>query len=122
MKTFASAQTQHSLLAAQKALQAGDYQKAAEHQAAFPSDLDYPPWRERAPAPDLQRQLAAVASLYCMGTAAVPLHAADVELAVMLCQDPMPHQTRQHQQTVQRVVGRVQLFGLQQVSGPGLAL
>lgn len=55
MKTFASVQTQHGLLAAQRALKAEDYQTAAEHQAAFPSGLDYPLWKERAPAPDLQR-------------------------------------------------------------------
>ena len=38
MKTFASVQTQHGLLAAQKDLQAADHQMAAEHQAAFPND------------------------------------------------------------------------------------
>ena len=60
-----------------------------------------------------------------MGTAAVPLHAADSDLVMTLCLEPMPHQTRHRRLTVQQVVGRVQLFaeaGLKQVSGPGLGL
>lgn len=60
-----------------------------------------------------------------MGTAAVPLHAADVDLVMTLCQDPMPRQTGHRWQTVQQVVERMQLFAeadLEQVSGSGLAL
>lgn len=55
----------------------------------------------------------------------MPLHAADVDLVMTLCQDPMPRQTGHRWQTVQQVVERMQLFAeadLEQVSGSGLAL